>query len=146
MSFLPYPPPPEPGWYDDDATVMSQPASEPSLGADDSAAVTQSQSAALETSTPQEAPVVQNEAAQNEEILETAAEEVADDSAAKIEELQKDLDASKEAHIRTLAEYDNYRKRTVKEKEASYGDAKASTITELLPVLDNFDRALSVDS
>lgn len=88
----------------------------------------------------------QNEAAENEEILETAAEEAADEATAKIEELEKELAASKEAHIRTLAEYDNYRKRTVKEKEASYGDAKASTITELLPVLDNFDRALSVDS
>lgn len=88
----------------------------------------------------------QNEAAENEEILETASEEVVDESAAKIEELQKDLAASKEAHIRTLAEYDNYRKRTAKEKEASYGDAKANTIAELLPVLDNFDRALSVDS
>ena len=88
----------------------------------------------------------QNEAAENEEIIETAAEEAADEATAKIEELEKELAASKEAHIRTLAEYDNYRKRTVKEKEATYGDAKASTITELLPVLDNFDRALSVDS
>ena len=88
----------------------------------------------------------QNEAAQNEEILETAAEEAVDEATAKIEELEKELAASKEAHIRTLAEYDNYRKRTVKEKEATYGDAKASTITELLPVLDNFDRALGVDS
>ena len=88
----------------------------------------------------------QNEAAENEEILETAAEEAADEATAKIEELEKELAASKEAHIRTLAEYDNYRKRTVKEKEATYGDAKANTITELLPVLDNFDRALSVDS
>ena len=76
MSFLPYPPPPEPGWYDDDATVMSQPASEPSLGADDSAAVTQSQSAALETSTPQVAPVVQNEAAQNASDLRNDDEEM----------------------------------------------------------------------
>ena len=88
----------------------------------------------------------QNEAAENEEILEPAAEEATDEATAKIEELEKELAASKEAHIRTLAEYDNYRKRTVKEKEATYGDAKASTITELLPVLDNFDRALSVDS
>ena len=87
----------------------------------------------------------QNEAAENEEILEPQ-EEVVDESAAKIEELEKELAASKEAHIRTLAEYDNYRKRTAKEKEATYGDAKAGTITELLPVLDNFDRALSVDS
>lgn len=94
----------------------------------------------------------QNEAAENEEILENAQEtaeettEEKNEADLKIEELQKELAASKEAHIRTLAEYDNYRKRTVKEKEASYGDAKANTIAELLPVLDNFDRALCVDS
>ena len=48
-----------------------------------------------------------------ENTAETAAETVADD---KITELEKDLAAAKEAHIRTLAEYDNYRKRTAKEK------------------------------
>lgn len=93
----------------------------------------------------------QNEAAENEEILESAEEnaeetEKEDEIQKKFAELEKELAASKEAHIRTLAEYDNYRKRTAKEKEASYGDAKASTISELLPVLDNFDRALGVDS
>ncbi len=87
---------------------------------------------------------------EKEEILEPeVTEEVreeANEAEEKLKELQKELDASKEAHIRTLAEYDNYRKRTIKEKEASYGDAKANTLSELLPVLDNFDRALSVDS
>ena len=56
--------------------------------------------------------------------------------------LEKELAAAKEAHIRTLAEYDNYRKRTTREKEALYGDAKAAALSELLPVLDNFERAL----
>ena len=56
--------------------------------------------------------------------------------------LEKELAAAKEAHIRTLAEYDNYRKRTTREKEALYGDAKAAALGELLPVLDNFERAL----
>ena len=36
MSFLPYPPPPEPGWYDDDVTVMAQPTAEPVDNAADS--------------------------------------------------------------------------------------------------------------
>ena len=57
--------------------------------------------------------------------------------------LEQELAAAKEAHIRTLAEYDNYRKRTTREKEALYGDAKAAALSELLPVLDNFERALS---
>ena len=76
---------------------------------------------------------------------ETAAEEtVTDEKAEKISELEKELAASKEAHIRTLAEYDNYRKRSTKEKEGIYTDAKAVCMTELLGVVDNFERALDV--
>ena len=78
------------------------------------------------------------------EAAENTAEEVADVAENKIAELEKDLAASKEAHIRTLAEYDNYRKRTAKEKENTWVDAKAVCIAELLPMLDNFDRALGV--
>lgn len=83
---------------------------------------------------------------QQEEIKaeETVAEEVKDEAAEKIAELEKELAASKEAHIRTLAEYDNYRKRSVKEKEGIYSDAKAVCMTELLGVIDNFERALAV--
>lgn len=84
---------------------------------------------------------------------ETAAEEelkveetVVEETPSKEEELEKELAAAKEAHIRTLAEYDNYRKRTAKEKEGIYGDAKADCMKSLLGVLDNFDRALSVDN
>ncbi len=62
----------------------------------------------------------------------------------KIAELEENLAASKDAHIRTLAEYDNYRKRTTREKDGIYGDATASCISELLPILDNFDRALAI--
>ncbi len=84
---------------------------------------------------------------------ETAAEEelkveetVVEEAPSKEAELEKELAAAKEAHIRTLAEYDNYRKRTAKEKEGIYGDAKADCMKSLLGVLDNFDRALSVDN
>lgn len=82
-----------------------------------------------------------------QEVVETAentAETAADTQDSKLADLEKELAASKEAHIRTLAEYDNYRKRTAKEKEATWVDAKAVCITELLPMLDNFDRALGV--
>lgn len=84
---------------------------------------------------------------------ETAAEEelkveetVSEETPSKEAELEKELAAAKEAHIRTLAEYDNYRKRTAKEKEGIYADAKADCMKSLLGVLDNFDRALSVDN
>jgi molecular chaperone GrpE len=82
-----------------------------------------------------------------QEVVETAentAEEAADAAESKTAELEKELAASKEAHIRTLAEYDNYRKRTAKEKENTWVDAKAVCIAELLPMLDNFDRAFGV--
>ena len=79
-----------------------------------------------------------------QEVVETAEETVVDEKDGKIEELEKDLAAAKEAHIRTLAEYDNYRKRTAKEKEGTWIDAKAVCLAELLPMLDNFDRALGV--
>ncbi len=59
----------------------------------------------------------------------------------EIEKLNADIAAVKDTHLRTLAEYDNYRKRSLREKEATYGDAKANTLKQLLPVLDNFDRA-----
>ncbi|MDD6526796.1 MAG: nucleotide exchange factor GrpE [Oscillospiraceae bacterium] len=62
------------------------------------------------------------------------------------EKLQKELAAAKEAHIRTLAEYDNYRKRSTKEKQAAYGDAKADCIKELLPMMDNFERAIATEA
>lgn len=79
-----------------------------------------------------------------QEVVETAEETVVDEKDSKIDELEKDLAATKEAHIRTLAEYDNYRKRTAKEKEGTWIDAKAVCLAELLPMLDNFDRALGV--
>ena len=48
-----------------------------------------------------------------------------------------------DARLRLAAEYDNYRKRTVKEKEQSYGNGKADTVVKLLPVYDNLERALN---
>lgn len=81
-----------------------------------------------------------------QEVVETA-EEITEETVTetdKTAELEKELAAAKEAHIRTLAEYDNYRKRTAKEKENTWVDAKAVCLAELLPMLDNFDRALGV--
>ena len=60
---------------------------------------------------------------------------------AQVEALTAEIATMKDAHLRVLAEYDNFRKRSQREKEATYGDAKANTLKMLLPVLDNFDRA-----
>ena len=53
----------------------------------------------------------------------------------------KQLESVKDQFVRLTAEYDNYRKRTTKEKDALYQDAKADTIKEFLAVYDNLERA-----
>ena len=57
----------------------------------------------------------------------------------------KQLETSKDQFLRLSAEYDNYRKRTTKEKENIYQDAKADTITEFLAVYDNLERAAAAE-
>ena len=56
-------------------------------------------------------------------------------------EEQKKLDELSERYLRTLAEYDNYRKRTQKEREAAYGDACADVLKQILPVMDMLEKA-----
>ena len=48
-----------------------------------------------------------------------------------------------DSHLRLAAEFDNFRKRTVKEKEQSYGNGKADAVSKMLPVYDNLERALN---
>ena len=55
------------------------------------------------------------------------------------------LAAEKDRYLRLAAEYDNYRKRSQKERENVYGDAKADTVAALLPVYDNLERALKAE-
>lgn len=66
----------------------------------------------------------------------------------EIEGLKKRLEAAdaaaaaaNEKYLRMLAEYDNFRKRSAKEKESSYNEAYADAVTLILPVLDNLERA-----
>lgn len=49
----------------------------------------------------------------------------------------------RDAHLRVAAEFDNFRKRTAKEKEASYGNGRADAVEKMLPVYDNLERALN---
>lgn len=59
--------------------------------------------------------------------------------------LNNEAEALKERLLRLTAEYDNYRKRTSKEKEGIYTDACTDVLKEMIPVLDNLERAVSVD-
>ena len=67
--------------------------------------------------------------------VDTTPEKPADDTA-------KQLADTKEQMLRLAAEYANYRKRTTKEKENTWNEAKAQTVKAILPVYDNLERAL----
>ena len=59
----------------------------------------------------------------------------------KLSAAEAELAEAKDRYLRTLAEYDNYRKRTAKEREGIYGDAVTESIKQLLPLLDNLKQA-----
>lgn len=59
--------------------------------------------------------------------------------------LQEELDLTKDRLLRVTAEYDNYRKRTAKEKEGIYADAYVDVIKEILPIIDNLERAMAAE-
>ena len=63
----------------------------------------------------------------------------------ELETLQKAKDELYDKYLRTLAEYDNFRKRSQREKDAIYGDATVDAVKKRLPVLDNFERALNYE-
>ena len=76
-----------------------------------------------------------------EEVKEEAAEETAE--APEVNPWEEKYNLEHDAHLRLAAEYDNFRKRTVKEKEASYGNGRADAVAKMLPVYDNLERALN---
>ena len=82
-----------------------------------------------------------------EEVTEeiTAEEAAAEEAAAEPtgeEKLQKQLEEEHDRYLRLAAEYDNFRKRSQKEREALYADVKAETVGKLLPIYDDLARAL----
>lgn len=58
------------------------------------------------------------------------------------EKLQEQVDSLNDRLLRTMAEYDNFRRRSQREKEAIYPQATAAAVSQLVPILDTFDRAL----
>ena len=96
---------------------------------------------------------VQEEQVETVEMTEETVEEVVEEATEEVSEEAKKL-AESEAKAaeyldrwqRLMAEFDNYRKRSEKEKADSYDYAVSNTVSELLPVIDNFERALKVES
>ena len=56
---------------------------------------------------------------------------------------EEKYNAEHDSYLRLAAEFDNFRKRTVKEKDAAYGNGKADAVAKILPVYDNLERALN---
>ena len=84
---------------------------------------------------------------------ETVAEETVEQETASVEEVTEapadknaDLAAAEDKYLRLAAEYDNFRKRTIREKESAWADSKAQTVNAFLPVYDNLERVLKQDT
>ena len=87
----------------------------------------------------QETPVEETvETTETPETVEETVEEVVE-----VNPWEEKYNAERDAHLRVAAEFDNFRKRTIKEKEASYGNGKADAVAKILPIYDNLERALN---
>ena len=96
------------------------------------------------TKEPEQKPETQEqppEAAQPEEAKQEAASQETE-----LEKLQKEFEEHKQQHLRVLAEYDNFRKRSQNEKNAIYNNAVSDTVQAILPIADNIERALSQEN
>ena len=74
--------------------------------------------------------------------LKKAEEQIAE-LTSKLEKAQADIAEANDKYTRLYAEYDNFRRRSQKEKEGIYADAYIDALTQILPVLDNLERAAS---
>ena len=80
-----------------------------------------------------------------EEVAEEVVEETVE-TAPEVNPWEEKYNAERDAHLRCAAEYDNFRKRTIKEKDASYGNGKADAVAKMLPIYDNLERALNQET
>ena len=83
---------------------------------------------------------VAEEAVETVETAETA--EVAEETI-EVNPWEEKYNAEHDSYLRLAADYDNFRKRTIKEKEQSYGNGKADAIAKILPIYDNLERAMN---
>ena len=79
-------------------------------------------------------------------VEETAEETVITEEVTPVDPWEEKYNSERDAHLRVAAEFDNFRKRTIKEKEASYGNGKADAVAKMLPVYDNLERALQQET
>lgn len=85
------------------------------------------------------------EEASDEEVQEEASEPAEPTPEEKIKALEETIAADKDKYLRLLAEYDNFRKRSVKEKLDASDNATAKAAMEVISVIDNFERAVAAE-
>ena len=95
---------------------------------------------------PPEAGAPQGAEAPQTEQAPQAEAETPDPLLAELESLKTQAAQQEDKYLRLAAEYDNYRRRTAKEKESIWNDAKADAAVAFLPVYDNLERALKQDT
>ena len=91
---------------------------------------------------PEQAPEVQEQAPEASQPQEAAVSE----EETELQKLRKEFEEHKQQHLRVLAEYDKFRKRSQSEKNAIYNNAVSDTVKELLPIADNIERALAQEN
>ena len=79
-----------------------------------------------------------------DETLDETTEEVTEENPVK--QLEEQINSLKDQNLRLMAEFENYKKRTQKEKEQSYEFATADTVGKLLPILDTLELSLTQDA
>lgn len=80
---------------------------------------------------------------QQEEKQEVEVQEAQEEAPAEVNPFEEKYNAEHDSYLRLAADYDNFRKRTTREKEQSYSNGKADAVAKLLPVYDNLERALN---
>ncbi len=90
--------------------------------------------------------MAKKEKEQKEIPVEEVVEEVPAEETPEVNPFEEKYNAEHDAYLRLAAEFDNFRKRTIKEKEASYGNGKADAVAKMLPVYDNLERALNQET
>lgn len=98
-----------------------------------------------EISTDTEAEVLDDNDALDDALDEDDAVSEYNDTATQIDEMETALHDATDKYVRLFAEYDNYRKRTAKEKAETYSNATVKCIENILPVIDSFERSLESD-
>ena len=81
-----------------------------------------------------------------EEIENERVEQETREISQDVEKLKKELEEVTDRHTRLIAEFDNLKKRSQKEREGLYDSVKADIITGILPVIDNLEKAASAES